>query len=143
MSLLYNLIYKGNPMNPEEGKKLYLVLKSRRMVRIDEVTKKISEKLNIHEDLCRSVLNCWNKVSVDYLTEGCTVELGNAGYVYLTASSEGAYSEKDAGSKLVKNIRGHINFSKASKEAFNKCELVNVGTMTSGINKKIDQEEEI
>lgn len=142
MSLLYNLIYKGNPMNPEEGKKLYVVLKSRRLVKIDEVTKKISEKLNIHEDLCRSVLNCWNKVSVEYLTDGCSVELGKAGYVYLRVSSEGAYDEKDAGSRLVRNIKGHINFSKETKEAFNNCELMNVGTMTSGINKRIEPEEE-
>ena len=138
--IYYNLFYKGNPLRPEDEKKIYLVLRKRSKATIDEVCEMISKRLNLHKDLCRAVLNSWNTVEIELLTDGRTVELGDAGSVYLTASSEGAYTEKEAGARLVRNIRGNIRFSKKVKDAFNASTLMNAATVVGGINEKATEE---
>lgn len=142
MSLLYNLIFRKNPLKPQEKAKLYISLRTMRMAKIDEVVTKIRQYNNIPEDICRAVLNAWNKVAIEFLTNGISVELGDAGYVYLTASSGGAEDKEEATVDLVKKINGRICFSPKAKTAFNEAGLINVGTLTSGINTPQQAEEE-
>jgi len=136
MPLFYNFVRKVNPLRREEPKKLYLSLKTVNMVRVDEITKRIARRVNIHPDLCRTVLNTWNEEAIELLSNGSSVELGDAGYVYLTASSAGVEDEEEASERLIKNIRGHLAFSKKTKEAFNRADRVNAKVVISGTNLK-------
>jgi len=142
MALFFNFIYRKNPLRREEPKKIYLTLKNVRLMRVDEVTKRIAQRTGLHADMCRSVLNSWNEEAIELLSHGYSVELGNAGYIYLTAASKGTDDMEEATERLIKNIRGHLAFSKDMKAAFNKVERINAAHMVSGINSKdfVDEE---
>lgn len=44
---------------------------------MDEVCEILGKRLNTHKDLCRGVLNYWNTVAVELLTDGRSVEFKN------------------------------------------------------------------
>jgi len=86
MALLFNLIYSKNPLRKEELKNIYLILKNLTMMnvylmKLDEVTRCIIRCTGHPADTRRSVLNRWNKKTIELRPHGYAVELGYAGYI--------------------------------------------------------------
>ena len=95
MTLLYNKIQKSNPQDPEGPRKWYPVLKTTGQVSQQEVGKLVSDETTINAKEAELGIYQYAKVVMRLLLDAKTVPFGDAGYFYLTATSEGSDTEKE------------------------------------------------
>ncbi len=141
MGLLFNIFKKRNLLNPEEPEKFYVVLRSRSTTSVEKMSEMVSQRLNVHKDFCRGVINCWNTVAVEQLLEGYCVDMGDVGYMYLNASSDGAATESEANARLVRNIKGRIRLSKKARTALKNATFSRAVKFVGGIDQEGEDSE--
>lgn len=96
MTLLYNKIQRANPAKPEDPKKWYISLKSLGLIGEKEVAKQVADETTLNPKEAEMALAQFKKVLIRLLLDGHTVQLGDWGSFYLTVSSSGAATEKEA-----------------------------------------------
>ncbi|MGQ1946117.1 HU family DNA-binding protein [Geofilum sp. OHC36d9] len=130
MSLFYNKIQRKNPRNPEEPAKWYLSLRSTGLVKEEEVAKRIADETTLNPKEAEMSLAQLEKVLIQALLNGQTVQLGTWGSFYLTLNSEGVESEDEVSASQVKKINLRFSAGKSIKEAIAKASFKDVDSLT-------------
>lgn len=103
MSVFFNKIERGNPMDTTAPKKWYATLKTINQVKEKEVAQLISDETTLNRKEAEMSLDQLEKVLIRLLLESNSVELGDWGSFHLTCNSEGVET-KDA--LTASNIKG-------------------------------------
>ena len=103
MAVSYVLVERGNPQKPEEPKKFYAQAKSTGSVTLKELGKEITQRSTVNHADTLAVLEALTQVLADNLSAGKIVRLGDFGTFQISVGSEGAATEKEFTSNLVKN----------------------------------------
>ena len=103
MAINYVLVERGNPQKPEEPKKFYAQAKSTGSVTLKELGKEITQRSTVNHADTLAVLEALTQVLADNLSAGKIVRLGDFGTFQISVGSEGADTEKEFTSNLVKN----------------------------------------
>ena len=103
MAVSYVLVERGNPQKPEEPKKFYAQAKSTGSVTLKELGKEITQRSTVNHADTLAVLEALTQVLADNLSAGKIVRLGDFGTFQISVGSEGADTEKEFTSNLVKN----------------------------------------
>lgn len=93
MAITYEVVERGNPLNPQEAKKYYARAKASDQVTLRKLSKEIAQgnaALKSNEVL--AVLNDLTKVVVQHLAAGEIVRLGALGAFQLVLTGHGAES---------------------------------------------------
>lgn len=139
MSLLFNVFRKKNVLRPEDPEKFYVVLRSRSTISAERMSEIVSQRLNVHKDFCKGVMNCWNTVAIEQLMEGYCVDMGDVGSMYLNASSNGAQTEEEANARLVRGVKGRIRLSKKVRESLQKATFSRAIKLVGGIDQESEE----
>ena len=130
MSLFYNKIQRKNPSSPEEPAKWYLSLRSTGLVKEEEVAELIADETTLNPKEAEMSLAQLQKVLIQTLLNGQTIQLGSWGSFYLTLNSEGVESEDEVSPSLVKKINIRFSAGKSLKEAIAKASFKDVDSLT-------------
>ena len=103
MAINYVLVERGNPQKPEEPKKFYAQAKSTGSVTLKELGKEITQRSTVNHADTLAVLEALTQVLADNLSAGKIVRLGDFGTFQIAITSDGAETEKEFTSNLVKN----------------------------------------
>ena len=103
MAINYVLVERGNPQKPEEPKKFYAQAKSTGSVTLKELGKEITQRSTVNHADTLAVLEALTQVLADNLSAGKIVRLGDFGTFQISVGSEGADTEKEFTSNLIKN----------------------------------------
>ena len=103
MAVSYVLVERGNPQKPEEPKKFYAQAKSTGSVTLKELGKEITQRSTVNHADTLAVLEALTQVLADNLSAGKIVRLGDFGTFQIAITSDGAETEKEFTSNLVKN----------------------------------------
>ena len=132
MSILFNKIERGNPLNRTAKKKWYPALRTVSRIKEKEVAKAISEETTLNRKEAEMALAQLEKVLISNLLASNSVQLGDWGSFYLTC--KGTPSDNKEG-VTANNIAGlNIRFlpGKALKEALKHATFVPAESMVSG-----------
>lgn len=121
MPLFYNKVQRANPMDKDAPKKWYPTLKSVGMMGEKEVARKIADETTLNPKEAEMALAQLEKVLIEALLNGQTVNIGSWGSFQLTISAEGADTEKDATPTKIRKINVRFQAGKALKEAVAKA----------------------
>ena len=102
MAINYVLVERGNPQKPEEPKKFYAQAKSTGSVTLKELGKEITQRSTVNHADTLAVLEALTQVLADNLSAGKIVRLGDFGTFQIAITSDGAETEKEFTSNLVK-----------------------------------------
>ncbi len=131
MTLLYNKIQRGVPGQPEAPKKWYISLKTLGQVGEKEVARQIADETTLNPKEAEMALAQLEKVLIRLLLEGHTVQLGDWGSFYLTLSSTGSDTEKDATPARVESINIRFKPGKELRTAIAAATFRPVTDMTA------------
>lgn len=106
MSVKYIITEKGNPLKPTEPKKFYATAKADGEVTFKKLSKEISTiSTTISDTDVLAVLNVLGKVLVNHLSEGRIVRFGEFGSFQVSLSSEGAATQKEFNTSLIRSSK--------------------------------------
>lgn len=118
MSIKYNVVAKPQPGVVGGGtKKWYASVKADGEVTIDELTKAIEKFSALSEADIRGVIIALENVIVDELAHGKIIRLDKLGSFYPSLSSNGAASEKEFNSSLIKGAKVNYRPGKRINDA--------------------------
>ena len=105
MSVQFSVMQRINPSNPQAPRKFYAVAKSRDQVNLRHLSNEIARISTVSSIDTMAVLEALITILPDYLIEGRSIKLGEFGTFRLTLSSEGAETEEDFNSSMIKKVR--------------------------------------
>ena len=106
MSVKYIITEKGNPSKPTEPKKFYAMAKADGEVTFKKLSKEISTiSTTVSDTDVLAVLNVLGKVLVNHLSEGRIVRFGEFGSFQVSLSSEGAATQKEFNTSLIRSSK--------------------------------------
>lgn len=118
MSIKYNVVAKPQPGIAGGGtKKWYASVKADGEVTIDELTKAIEKFSALSEADIRGVIIALENVIVDELANGKIIRLDKLGSFYPSLSSNGAATEKEFNSSLIKGAKVNYRPGKRINDA--------------------------
>ncbi len=105
MSVQFSVMQRINPSDPQAPRKFYAVAKSRDQVNLRHLSNEIARISTVSSIDTMAVLEALITILPDYLIEGRSIKLGEFGTFRLTLSSEGAETEEDFNSSMIKKVR--------------------------------------
>jgi predicted histone-like DNA-binding protein len=113
MSIIYKVIQRINPRNPQAPKKFYAQAVRGKKLNIKQISKKISEKTLVNHVDVQAVVLALVDVTMAELQESNAVQLGDLGTLSVSLSSEGAETEAKFTPSMIKKSR--INYRPGSE----------------------------
>lgn len=130
--LLYKKIQRAKPgAKPEDPKKWYISIKSLAQVGEKEVARQIADETTLNPKEAEMALAQFEKILVRLLLDGHSVQLGDWGSFYLTVTSKGSDTEKEATPAKVEKINIRFLPGKDLKNAIGKATF----TLASDLSK--------
>jgi nucleoid DNA-binding protein len=123
MSILYRLIPRRNPQQPQAAPKWYAEAVSRGTITLEQLLDIACEDTTLNRDEMRMGLNRAFKTAENYLEKGFTVHLGDLGYMSLTVRSEGAVTPEEATGGFIRDIVPHFIFGKPLRDRMKRCKV--------------------
>ena len=108
MSIKFNVIERGNPLDSEQPKKWYANAKSTGDITLRQLSKGIAARCTVTAADTQAVLSALTELLVEYLADGKIVRFGDFGSFRVSLSSEGAETADKFTSSLVKGSK--VNF---------------------------------
>ena len=96
MTVFYNKTLRGNPADPDAPKKWFPVLRSIGKLKEKDVAKKVSDETTLNRKEAEMALCQLEKVLVEALLDGTTVQLGEMGTFKLTIKTKGSDTKDEA-----------------------------------------------
>ena len=121
MALLFNAAKRQNPTDPDSPFKWYVVLKSLGMMSEREVALAISDETTLNPKEAEMALYQLQKVMINALLDGKTVQLGELGSFRLTVNSDGVDTEDEVTAMQVKKVNLRFVPSTRIKEQIAKA----------------------
>ncbi|MDR0542938.1 MAG: HU family DNA-binding protein [Dysgonamonadaceae bacterium] len=131
MSVFYNKVERGNPMNLSAGKKWYAVLKTISQIGEKDVAKLISEETTLNRKEAEMALDQFEKILLRLLLDGHSVQLGDWGSFHLTCNSKPSDTKQEVVAGNVQNLNIRFTPGKELKAAIQKAELIYSETIVS------------
>jgi predicted histone-like DNA-binding protein len=104
MAVQYVIVERGNPQNPAALRKFYAQAKSREDLTFRKLSKEIAEgSTTVSDTDVMAVLNDLIKVLRRHLSNGEIVRFGDFGAFQISVSSNGAATEEQFHSSLIKS----------------------------------------
>jgi predicted histone-like DNA-binding protein len=129
MSVFYNKVERGNPMNPSAGKKWYIVLKTISQIGEKEVAKQISDETTLNRKEAEMALSQFEKILLRLLLDGHSVQLGDWGSFHLTCNSKPSDTKQEVSANSIRNLNIRFTPGKELKAAIQNAEFVYSETM--------------
>ena len=105
MALKYKLVQKGNPSNPTAPKKFYGNAVNTGNVTLRALADEIAEISTVGHADTVAVIESLLQLIPRHVTEGKIVRLGDFGSFGVRLSTEGADSETEFNSRMIKSLR--------------------------------------
>jgi predicted histone-like DNA-binding protein len=131
MSVFYNKVERGNPMNPAAAKKWYAALRTISQIGEKEVAKQISDETTINRKEAEMALAQFEKVLLRLLLDGHSVQLGDWGSFHLTCNSKPSDTKQEVGAGNIQNLNIRFTPGKELKASIQKAELIYSETIVS------------
>jgi predicted histone-like DNA-binding protein len=123
MSVFYNKVERGNPMNLSAGKKWYAVLRTISQIEEKEVAKLISDETTLNRKEAEMALDQFEKILLRLLLDGHSVQLGDWGSFHLTCNSKPSDSKQEVSAGNIQNLNIRFTPGKELKAAIQQAEL--------------------
>lgn len=124
MALFYKAVQRyTQPGDPTSPKKWYVILKSLGMKKEKDVAKAISDETTLNPKEAEMAIYQYQKVLLNFLLDGHTVQMGELGTFQLTVKSEGVENESDISASQVQKINIRFSPSASLKESISKATL--------------------
>ncbi|MDR1273596.1 MAG: HU family DNA-binding protein, partial [Odoribacteraceae bacterium] len=117
MSVFFNRVERGNPMNPSMLKKWYAVLRAIKQIREKEVAKLIADETTLNHKEAEMALEQLEKILVRLLLAGNSVQLGDWGSFHLTCNSKGCDTREEVGANSITKLNIRFVPGKELREA--------------------------
>ncbi len=105
MALLFNATFRRNLNGQEENEgKWYATLRRISFLKEKDVAKRMAEETTLNPKECEFAIAQLLKVLKTELLNGNSVQLGDWGSFYLTASSDGVENKADVSAGLIKKL---------------------------------------
>jgi predicted histone-like DNA-binding protein len=124
MSIFYNKVERGNPMDPQAPKKWYAVLKTIGQTGEKDVAKLIADETTLNRKEAEMALDQFEKILLRLLLDSHSVQLGDWGSFHLTCNSDGSDTKEEVGVTNIKNLNIRFTPGKELKEAIQKAEFI-------------------
>lgn len=121
MTILYKKIQRINPSNKEEPRKWYPVVKSLGTLNEREVAKRISDETTLNPKEAEMALAQLEKVLINGLLAGYTVQLSNWGTFQITVNAKGTDTEKEVNASKITKVNVRFIAGKGLREAAQKA----------------------
>lgn len=131
MPILFNKVKRGNPAKPQAPRKWYPVLKSTGLVREKQVAKLLADETTLNPKEAEFAIAQLQKVVVNLLLSGNTVQLGDLGSFRVTVHAEGAETKEAVTSKQIKKLTVRFSESEALKEGLEKATFIAVDSIAT------------
>lgn len=93
MAVTYEVVERGNPLNPQEAKKFYARAKASDQVTLRKLSKEITQgNAALKNNDVLAMLNDFTKIVVQHLSAGEIVRLGDMGAFQFVLTGHGAES---------------------------------------------------
>ncbi|MDR2774799.1 MAG: HU family DNA-binding protein [Tannerella sp.] len=129
MSVFFNKVERGNPLNPLAGKKWYAVLRTIDQVGEKEVARQISDETTLNRKEAEMALDQFEKILLRLLLDGHSVQLGDWGSFHLTCNSKGSDTKDEVNANSIENLNIRFTPGKELKAAIQKAKFVYSGTL--------------
>ena len=129
MSVLYNKVEKVNPADKTAPKKWYPLLKTVSRVEEKEVARQISEETTLNRKEAEMALDQLEKVLINNLLSGNTVQIGDWGTFMLTCRGEGSATKEEVTAASIKGLNIRFLPGKSLKEALENANFVAVDSL--------------
>ena len=105
MSVKYNVIEKGNPVDPAAPKKFYASSVADGEITLRNLSKEIAQTSSVSESDVHATLIDLAKMLSKHLADGRIVRLGDFGSFQISLSSEGADATNKVNASLIKGSK--------------------------------------
>jgi predicted histone-like DNA-binding protein len=95
MTVSFNKVERGNPLDPSAPKKFYPSIVASKSVTLRDIVKRVAEMSTISSADTMAVVEAFLTVIPSELSKGNSVKLGEFGSFWLRTRSDGAESEED------------------------------------------------
>ena len=123
MALKYRLVQKGNPAKPDDPKKYYANAVTRGDISLRELAEEIAEISTVSVVDTMAVIESLLQIIPRHVTDGEIVRLGDFGSFSVRISSEGATSEGDFSTTLIKGVKLSFRPGKELKKSLDNAEF--------------------
>ncbi len=117
MSILFNKIERGNPIDASAPKKWYATLKTIKRLEEREVAKEISDETTLNRKEAEMALVQLEKVLIRNLLASNSVQIGDWGTFHLTCNSTGADHKSGVTASSIKGLNIRFVAGKSLKDA--------------------------
>jgi len=129
MAILFNKVERGNPSNAAAPKKWYPVIKSTGLVREKELAKLLADETTLNPKEAEFAIAQLQKVAINLLLNGNTVQLGDLGSFRLTAHCEGVPAKSTVTAQQIKSVSVRFTQSQALKDSLKKASFKAVDSL--------------
>jgi predicted histone-like DNA-binding protein len=130
MPIFLNKVERANPLKKTE-KKWYCTIKTVKQISERDVARQIADETTLNAKEAEMSISLLQKVLVNSLLAGNSVQLGDWGSFYLTCNSEGKATREALTTKDVKGLNIRFLPGKALKDALGKANFVFVENLTN------------
>jgi predicted histone-like DNA-binding protein len=130
MPIFLNKVERANPLNKTK-KKWYCTIKTVKQISERDVARQIADETTLNAKEAEMSISLLQKVLVNSLLTGNSVQLGDWGSFYLTCNSEGKETREALTTKDVKGLNIRFLPGKALKDALGKANFVFVENLTN------------
>lgn len=109
MPILFSKVARGNPQNPAAPKKWYPVLKKITQVKEKDVAKQIADETTLNRKEAEMALSQLEKVLINNLLAGNSVQLGDWGSFRITCNGDGSDTADEVVAGKIRKL--NIRFS--------------------------------
>ncbi len=120
MSIRIKAVGRKNPQQPENPAKYYASVVKKGYVDVDQLAKRVAYSSSTNRSDVYAVIMALLDVIPIELAEGNIVQLGKLGSFSIVVNSEGAETEAEVNSQLIKNIKVRFIPGKELKEEAKK-----------------------
>lgn len=136
MSVKYSVIQRKNPLKPNETPKFYAQIQSNGEEDFKQMTRAVADRCTVTGSDAKAVLDAFTTVMIQRLSNGQIVRINDLGSFRVSATSQGAATEKEFSAAKITKAR--IIFTPC-KELKDMCKAISF-SKTSLIPEKAPEE---
>ena len=104
MSIIFNVVERGNPAKPEAPKKYYPSIRSSGRMTLRQLAEEASQRSTLSTADMMAAIESFLAIVPDALADGKVVELGDFGNFWLRSTSEGAKRAEDVRGAHIRSL---------------------------------------
>ncbi len=123
MPVKFNIVERGNPINPQAPKKFYPSIQSTGRMTLRELAERASQMSTLTTTDIVAAIESFLTIVPAELAKGNIVELGDFGSFWLRTETEGATEQSDVRSDQITGVLPRFNPGKEFKRALDGIEF--------------------